>query len=183
LKGRDGGTLRVDRKGRPPEHIKRPALTFGLAIQPAVLRALTDQPGFRGRGLLARFLWVLPTSYVRWRDINPPPAGQTVVETYATRLGAVVEHLAEWADPAVLTPGYGAHDTLVAWAGELEPRLRPTGDLVVIRDWVAKLVGQTARLAALLHLAEPGQGAVRRQVAVAHTNAAVALGRYFLAHP
>jgi Protein of unknown function (DUF3987) len=83
----------------------------------------------------------------------------------------------------VLTPGYGAHDTLVAWAGELEPRLRPTGDLVVIRDWVAKLVGQTARLAALLHLAEPGQGAVRRQVAVAHTNAAVALGRYFLAHP
>jgi hypothetical protein len=183
LKGWDGGTLRVDRKGRPPEHIKRPALTFGLAIQPAVLRALTDQPGFRGRGLLARFLWALPTSYVGWRDTNPRPADQTVLATYATRLGALVEHLAEWTDPAVLTLGTAAHEAFVAWAGELEPRMRPSGDLAVIRDWVAKLVGQAARLAALLHLAEHGAAdAVRRQVAVAHTNAAVALGRYFLAH-
>jgi replicative DNA helicase len=37
-------------------------------------------------------------------------------------------------------------------------------------------------VAALLHLAEHGVDAVRRQVAVTHANAAVALGRYFLAH-
>jgi len=183
LKGWDGGTLRVDRKGRPPEHIKRPALTFGLAIQPAVLRSLRDQPGFRGRGLLARFLWALPTSYVGWRDTNPDPADQAVVDTYAAKVGALVEGLADWTDPAVLTVGTAAHDALVAWADELEPRIRPAGDLVVIRDWVAKLVGQTARVAALLHLAEHGGDAgVRRQVAVTHANAAVALGRYFLAH-
>jgi hypothetical protein len=182
LKGWDGGTLRVDRKGRPPEHIKRPALTFGLAIQPAVLRALTDQPGFRGRGLLARFLWALPASYVGWRDTNPPPADVAVVECYATTLGTLVEQLADWTDPAVLTMGTAAHDALVAWADEVEPRIRPAGDLVVIRDWVAKLVGQTARLAGLLHLAEHGIDGVRRQVAVSHVNSAVALGRYFLAH-
>jgi hypothetical protein len=182
LKGWDGGTLRVDRKGRPPEHIKRPALTFGLALQPTVLRALSDQPGFRGRGLLARFLWALPRSYVGWRDTNPAPADRAVIAAYAAKLGAIVEALAEWTDPAVLTLGTAAHEAVVAWAGELEPRMRPTGDLVVVRDWVAKLVGQAARLAALLHLAEHGQDALRRQVAVTHVNAAVALGRYFLAH-
>ena len=34
LKGHSGDPLRVDRKGRPPEHIPRPALTLGLMIQP-----------------------------------------------------------------------------------------------------------------------------------------------------
>ena len=30
--------IRIDRKGRPPEYIPRPALTLGLMIQPEVLR-------------------------------------------------------------------------------------------------------------------------------------------------
>jgi uncharacterized protein DUF3987 len=40
LKGHSGDPLRVDRKGRPPEHIPRPALTLGLMIQPSVLDAI-----------------------------------------------------------------------------------------------------------------------------------------------
>jgi hypothetical protein len=53
LKGHAGDPIRIDRKGRPPEFVDRPALTIGLAVQPEVLRTLKDQPGFRGRGLLA----------------------------------------------------------------------------------------------------------------------------------
>ncbi|HEY6415156.1 MAG TPA: DUF3987 domain-containing protein [Acidimicrobiales bacterium] len=98
---------------------------------PSPVCGLSDPPGFRRRGLLARLLWALPTSYVGWRDTNPRPADQTVVEAYATRLGALVEHLAEWTDPVVLTFGT-AHEAFVAWTGELEPRMRRSGDLVVI---------------------------------------------------
>src|SRR5256885_4031328 len=44
--------LRVDRKGRPAEHVTAPALTLGLAVQPKVLSDIAAMPGFRDRGLL-----------------------------------------------------------------------------------------------------------------------------------
>src|SRR5581483_10312381 len=40
LKGHSGDSLKVDRKGRPPEYIPRPALTLGLMVQPSVLDAI-----------------------------------------------------------------------------------------------------------------------------------------------
>ena len=55
LKGHSGDPLRVDRKGRPPEHIPRPALTLGLMIQPQVLAAIAANqrvPGPRAAGTL-----------------------------------------------------------------------------------------------------------------------------------
>lgn len=71
LKGHAGDLLRVDRKGRPAEHVEHPALTLGLAVQPDVLRDIARMPGFRGRGLLARILYALPTSTVGRRKIAP----------------------------------------------------------------------------------------------------------------
>jgi putative DNA primase/helicase len=70
LTGHAGDPLRVDRKGRPPEHVDRPVLTVGLAVQPEVLRQIADRPGFRGRGLLARFLWALPAGTVGRRQVG-----------------------------------------------------------------------------------------------------------------
>jgi hypothetical protein len=40
LKGHSGDMIRVDRKGRPPEYIRKPAMTLGLMIQSDVLKAL-----------------------------------------------------------------------------------------------------------------------------------------------
>jgi replicative DNA helicase len=48
LKGHSGDPHRVDRIGRPSEHIPRPTITLGLTIQPSVLRKLTDRPQFKG---------------------------------------------------------------------------------------------------------------------------------------
>lgn len=64
--------LRVDRKGRPPEYIPRPALTLGLCVQPEVLRDIAALPGFRGRGLLARILYSVPADLVGRRKIGEP---------------------------------------------------------------------------------------------------------------
>ena len=68
LKGHAGDLLKVDRRGRPPEYVERPCLTIGLTVQPEVLQGLASRPGFRGRGLLARFLYSLPAEPGR-----PPP--------------------------------------------------------------------------------------------------------------
>ncbi len=73
LRGHSGDTYQLDRKGRAPEFIERPALTFGLAVQPAVLREIGHRKNFRGRGLLARFLYSVPEDLVGRRDSNAPP--------------------------------------------------------------------------------------------------------------
>jgi hypothetical protein len=61
-----------------------------IAPQPDVLQNLSDQPGFRGRGLLARFLYALPPSPLgsRLLQSNPVPA------LVARRVSTTLRHLA-----------------------------------------------------------------------------------------
>jgi len=72
LKGHAGDLLKVDRRARPPEYVQRPCLTIGLTVQPEILQGLAGRPGFRGRGLLARFLYSLPASLVGSRQAGAP---------------------------------------------------------------------------------------------------------------
>jgi replicative DNA helicase len=158
LKGHAGDLLKVDRRGRPPEYVERPCLTIGLAVQPEVLRGLASRPGFRGRGLLARFLYSLPASLVGHRQPGTPPVPQAVADRYALELQALAASLAAQTDddgPAVLTIGQEAGELLLGFERDLEPRLAAgSGDLAHLAGWAAKLAGATCRLAGLLHLAE-----------------------------
>ena len=72
LKGHSGDPLKVDRKGRAPEYVRRPALTLGLMIQPEVLNAIAANRQFRGRGFLARILYAWPVSKVGARSRSRP---------------------------------------------------------------------------------------------------------------
>jgi hypothetical protein len=94
LKGHAGDLLRVDRKGRPAEHIEHPALTLGLALQPEVLRDIARIPGFRGRGLLARILYSLPENTVGRRRIGTPAVPGPVMSAYDRHLKNLVLTLA-----------------------------------------------------------------------------------------
>jgi replicative DNA helicase len=156
LKGHAGDLLKVDRRGRPPEYVERPCLTIGLAVQPEVLRGLADRPGFRGRGLLARFLYSLPPSLVGRRQPGAPPVPQAVADRYTLELQALAASLTIPAsdDPTVLTLDPPAGELLLDLERDLEPRLAAdSGDLAHLAGWAAKLAGATCRLAALLHLA------------------------------
>jgi replicative DNA helicase len=126
LKGHSGGMpYRVDRKGRGAEYIEAPALTLGLAVQPDVVLGLADIPGARGRGLLARFLWSLPTSLMGARAINAPTVPFVVDKAYRDNVGLLVTLLADWPHPAVLMLRDVAHERFVAFETALEPRLGP----------------------------------------------------------
>jgi replicative DNA helicase len=156
LKGHAGDLLKVDRRGRPPEYIERPCLTIGLTVQPEVLQGLASRPGFRGRGLLARFLYSLPASLVGRRQPGAPPVPELVADRYALELQALAASLTTPAsdDPKVLTLDNQAAEQLLAFERDLEPRLATgSGDLAHLAGWAAKLAGATCRLAALLHLA------------------------------
>ena len=182
LKGHAGDALKVDRKGRPPEYVPRPALTLGLMVQPAVLTAIGEHRSFRGRGLLARFLYAVPPSKVGRRKIDTAAVPDDVRTDYAETLRTLAMTLAEWADPAKLTLADDATEALLDLARSTEPRLGPEGDLAHLRDWGSKLVGATARLAGLIHLAAHPTDGWRQPVKVWSVSAAVRLADYYTAH-
>jgi putative DNA primase/helicase len=52
--------------------MQKPALTFGLAVQPEIISDLAsgNKARFRGNGMLARLLYCLPQSTVGSRDVT-----------------------------------------------------------------------------------------------------------------
>jgi replicative DNA helicase len=202
LKGHAGDSIRVDRKSRNPEFVERPAVTVGLAVQPEVLRVLEDRPGFRGRGLLARFLYALPVNTVGGRVVGAPAVPREIGEAYRDKMQALARSLRDEAEAARLRRSASADDAAIGegevivltfdvaadlrlreFETELEPRLHPdSGDLAPVTDWAAKLAGAVARVAALLHLAETVDGRLSEPVTVATVGKAIEIGRYLIGH-
>ncbi len=160
LQAHSGDPITVDRQNGYRLHVPRPVLTLGLAVQPDVLRELAGRPEFRGRGLLARFLFSLPTSTVGLRTPDAPPVAPGVRQAWAVLLGGLAGLPVPGDEgPRVLTLGAEGRELFNRFEQEIEPRLHPEqGDLAAagVADWAAKLLGATARVAALLHLAEHG---------------------------
>jgi replicative DNA helicase len=186
LKGHAGDLLKVDRRGRPPEYVPRPCLTIGLAVQPEVLRGLAARPGFGGRGLLARFLYSLPASLVGRRQPGAPPVPQPVADRYTLELQALAASLTTPAGddgPTLLTLDQEAAELLLAFEGDLEPRLAAgSGDLAHLAGWAAKLAGATCRLAGLLHLASHIRDGWAQPIAGDTLADAVRLAGYLIEH-
>ncbi|MEW1725201.1 YfjI family protein [Streptomyces sp. NPDC093109] len=182
LKGHAGDRLRVNRQTRK-EYIDHPALTMGLCVQPQVLDDIGRIKGGRGRGLLGRFLYSLPESLVGRRKSSPDPIPDAVRATYAERVIDLTLFLADWTDPAVLQLTPDADAALLAFQERVEPKLAARGGAFGhISDWAGKLVGATARIAGLLHLAEHGANAHTRPVTADTVRAAIELGEYFATH-
>jgi replicative DNA helicase len=182
LKGHAGDTLRVDRRGRPPEYIHAPALTMLLTVQPSVLDSLNQKAQFRGRGLLARFLYALPADNVGHRLVGADPVPRAVTAAYATQVVDLAEGLADWTDPAILQLNPAAQAALLEAERRIEPTLAPDRELGGVRDWGSKLAGAIVRLAGLLHLAEHGTEGWRHPITADTLHAAVTLGGYFSEH-
>ena len=186
LKGHAGDLLKVDRRGRPPEYVQRPCLTIGLTVQPEVLQGLASRPGFRGRGLLARFLYSLPPSLVGRRQAGAPPVLPAVADRYALELQALAASLAVPAGdvgPALLTLDQAAAELLLGFERALEPRLAAgSGDLAHLAGWAAKLAGATCRLAALLHLAGHLRDGWAQPISRGTLTAAIRLADYLIDH-
>lgn len=182
LKGHSGDPLRVDRRGRPSEHVDRPALTIGVAVQPSVMRGAARCAPMVGRGFIDRFTWIVPENNVGYRNTKAPPIGAAVRDAYGSHLLALGRALT-FSGPVTLRLSVGASDLLDRWMSDLEPRRRPSGDLAPVRGWASKLDGLTVRLAGLLHVAKSGHDmSVRTSIDVDTMSGAVRVAEYALAH-
>ena len=183
LKGWSGDDLRVDRKGRPAEHVEAPALTLGLAFQPEVLTVIATKPGLRGRGLLARFLYSLPANNVGRRRTNTQPVHEMVEAQYEAKMRELITRLFDLDEPVTLTFAPPAARCFEQFEADIEPRLDPeTGDLGHISDWGSKLVGHMARIAGLLHLGAAASADNEQEIQLETTEAAIEIAEYLIDH-
>ena len=157
LKSHAGSSIRVDRADRCA-HIDKPALSFGLLLQLGVLTEAGNNRRFRDTGLLARFLYFMPISNVGQRDVRSNrPVPHAVRDEYERHLIEAMDGLSDSEGaPKVLTLTDAARECWLDLAEEIEQHQGDGGKYESISDWTSKLPGATARIAALLELAEVG---------------------------
>lgn len=157
LMGHAGSPMRVDRATRAV-HLDRPALSFGLMVQPGTLADVAGSKRFRDSGLLARFLWCVPDSTVGTRDVRRhAPIPPHVKDAYERGIVGLLEG---WSNPVtkprLLTLTDPARELWLDFAQHIENHQGEGGQYEQISDWTSKLPGQLARVAAVLELAEMG---------------------------
>ena len=188
LKGHAGDALRVDRVGRS-EFVKAPAITIGLAVQPDVICGLAERPDFRGRGLLARFLYALPVTLLGRRDPDAPPVPDHVRAAYYANVIALLNisfGTDENGDPGprLLRLGPEGQASMRDFEKWLEPQLSEFGELGGMTDWAGKLVGAVGRIAGNLHMALFADTSAAWDVPISQETVAnaIRIGRYLIPH-
>jgi putative DNA primase/helicase len=154
LKGHSVSSVRVDRADRrqQPILLDRPHLTVGISPQPDVLESLRDKPGFRGRGLLARFLYGLPKSLLGYRTLEPHPIPLDVERRYQRGIHELLGFAPE--KEILMDLSRPAYEEWKDFQRALEIQFRDGGMLQGLRDWGSKLAGAALRLAGVFHVAD-----------------------------
>jgi hypothetical protein len=154
LQAHAGAPHRVDRGNRPPVLMQHPALTMVLSPQPEVLHGLAANQDFRGRGLLARFTYLLAASTLGYRNGEPPLVPESVSIAYEACIRRLLSIAPPESGPFVIELSEEARAEWRKYFSAVERDMRPDGRFEHMRDWAGKLPGMAARVAGLLHCAE-----------------------------
>jgi hypothetical protein len=189
LKAYTGEDLYVDRIQRGSFYIEGPALTLGLAIQPTVIMGLLGQEVLRGRGLLARFLFVIPKNNIGYRETLNEGVPPSIDQAYSQMILKLFELKYAKTDddievPHVLELSQRAKTRFDEYRSHIEVMLRPTGEMSDIPDWGGKLAGSVARIAGLLHVTSSvvSQGWATTPISCETIESAIKMGDYFAVH-
>ena len=190
LKGHAGDTVRYDRQGRSPIMVDKAAITIGIAFQPSVLLSLGECKELRGKGLIARFAFVIPRDLIGERDVDPAPVPANIRLQYHQTIRALLE-IAPEIDPETkekkprwLKLSSQANRLRLEYARTHEKKLPLGGELHSIQDWAGKLPGLISRVAGILHLAAHTQTLTPWDIEVAAETYgnAIKIGEYLTRH-
>jgi hypothetical protein len=114
---------------------------------------------FAGRGLLARFLFLLPESTIGMRTGLTKPVSTQTSNWYAASVKALLNHQPGAAsgvceDPDTLTLDQEAGQVWHEFFLRTEADQRAGGRFEFHKDWAGKFPGAVARIAGVLHLAD-----------------------------
>ena len=164
LQSHAGEPVRVKRQGRSV-NMQKPALTFGLCVQPDIISNLTsgNKARFRGNGLLARLLFCIPLSTVGTRDVTKhAPIPASIKARYfanISRLLSINPILDDSGNvkPRILTLSPQALTVWQEFSQDVETKQGLYGEYYYMRDWTGKLPGAVLRIAGLCHVVEHGK--------------------------
>lgn len=157
LQAHAGASVRVDRGSRPSIFMDRAILTIGLTVQPVIIRKICNNKTFRGRGLLGRFLYVIPKSNIGTRNLEEPPMPPEYAERFQRVIVAILNHNIPISEGKhvlySLQLDEMAYSKWLEYAKYIEMMMgEEIGRLSHITDWAGKLPGAIARIAGLLHI-------------------------------
>ena len=114
------------------------------------------KPGFRDRGLLARFLYAVPPSRLGYRSLKTKPVPDAVAAMYHAAIEALLSFESPRNDygesvPFVIRLSADARREWQEFAERVECNMRPQGTYEHIKDWAGKLPGAALRVAGILH--------------------------------
>jgi hypothetical protein len=179
LKGHAGDHCSNHRIGRKSQSMDSPSLTISLAVQRDVIKEIGNNRQFRGRGLLARFLYCNCKHQAGYRKRQNETIPETLMQEYRKHILELMEI------PLNLHELKLSPDAQVVWDefyNDIESDMQAGKQMASIKDWGSKLSGAIARIAGLLHFAEYGQQAINKPISVNIVNASAAIGVYYREH-
>jgi 5S rRNA maturation endonuclease (ribonuclease M5) len=163
----DGGTKSTDRRTTDSFTVENARLTMSLQVQESALREFFNKTGTlaRGTGFLARFLFAWPVSTQGTRPFKEPPANWPHLAAFNNRIAAILLKDVPITEsgglaPLMLTMTPDARVIWIAFFNDVEQELAPNGALADVRDVASKIADNAARLAALFHYFEGGDGQI-----------------------
>ena len=187
LHGHSGDAVRVERIGRESVVLDSALLSVGITPQPDVIAKLSTTPEFRGRGLLARFMYFMPVSNIGSRTGDGPPIPEHVRLGWHSAITAILEEpfaLNESGNPCAHTLELSS-EALAAWrhfAVRVEADCAAGGRFEHIRDWASKFAGAVARIAAVLHVAHHAGRGIPQHIEAEDMSAALRMAEPLAAH-
>lgn len=181
LKGHSGDPLFCHRIGREPISMMSPALTLCLCVQPEVIREIGRNRGFRGKGLLARFLYTLCNPRAGHRKRQNTTISPALYDEYCRQIKSLMA-IPLPDEPVVLQLDKEAQALWDEFYNEIEFLMRPGHELESLKDWGSKLPGAVARIAGLLHIAKHGHDGIQKSISAVIVGASIAIGAYYKDH-
>ena len=155
------------------------------------MKSLTSKDGFRGRGLLARFLYALPESRLGYRLLSCDPVPNNVLREYHSGIRSLIDtkpatNSSGEISPYILKLTPDAYELWKEFQREVEKDMRDGGMFEHLKDWAGKLPGAVGRLAGLQHCVEhaneqPWSFAIDDETLGRTLNLAALLSRHALA--
>ncbi len=158
LKSHDGDLHKENRKSSSPVSISAPLLTIVVMAQPDAIEALGKERIMTGRGMLQRFLFVMPPSPIGTRLCERLQVPPDVEAEYARRLNSMLALPIEHDDekrpkPRVIKLSQEAYQLWKAEERRVESDQNDGNRLVGVKGWAGKFPAAIARIAANLHVA------------------------------
>ena len=173
LKGYSNDTIKVDRIGRESEISVNPKLTMFLMIQPSVLQNIIRNTDFKGKGLLARFLYCSPTSTVGTRKFDTQKVDDELYHWYHLNVKELLK--LNYKEDKKLELEVEALQKFKEFYEFIELKLN--NEYEGISEWCGKLLGNIARISGILAIIENKEATVIRGDIM---GAAISIGKFFL---